>query len=361
MPNKDAAPLEPVPWFPPEGLREDARRWSSPLDPARSFGRTDDRFYKIADRRAVRTGRRQDLRGEFDLLRRCQGLAGVPEALELIDEDEHQTLVLRKVPGEPLSRLELGWPRFVLVMLRLSGLVWSIARRGVRHNDLRPDNVMVAPDGGVHLVDFDQASRGGFAESVIAGLGLRVAGAPVHNGLLAPLRERLQARLSPRLIRALRAGPVRSSRSQAPPLAPLPAAAGPRLRALHEAWRIAAAADATSPGRQVAYYELVCEGVRLPGERPWTERWRSLRSVTRFADRRVLELGCNLALLSPFLLKEAGASAALGVDRDPRVWSRPPRSPKRSRPARRFARSTSITTKTGKKSWQRSGRTSSSL
>ncbi|HZA65315.1 MAG TPA: hypothetical protein VE592_00110 [Geminicoccaceae bacterium] len=204
MPNKDAAPVESFSRFPPGALQDGARCWSSPVDPARAFGATDDRFYKTADRRAIRTGRRQDLCGEFDLLRRCQGLAGVPEALELIDEDGRQTLVLRKIPGEPLSRLELGWPRFILVMVRLVGLVWSIARRGVRHNDLRPENVMVAPDGRVHLVDFDQASRGGFAESVLAGLGLRVAGAPVCNGLLAPLRERLQARLSPRLIRVLR-------------------------------------------------------------------------------------------------------------------------------------------------------------
>ena len=109
---------------------------------------------------------------------------------------------------------------------------------------------------------------------------------------------------------------MRCGRREPPPLAPLRADAGSRIRRLHEAWRIAAAADANSPGHQVAYYELVCDGESLPGERPWAERWRSLRSVTRFADRRVLELGCNLALLSTFLLKEGGASAALAVDRD---------------------------------------------
>jgi SAM-dependent methyltransferase len=320
MPHKDAAPVESFSRVAPGTPQEGAKRWRSPLDRARAFGATEDRFYKIADRRAIRTARQQDLRGEFDLLRRCQGLAGVPEALELIEEDGGQTLVLRRIPGEPLSRLGLGWPRFVLVMLRLIALVWSIARRGVRHNDLRPENVMVAPDGRVHLVDFDQASRGGLVEGVLAGLGLRVGGAPVHNGLLAPLRERLQAGLSPRLIRILRRAPGRVGR-RAPPLAALPADAGPRLRALHAAWRIAAAADASSPGRHVAYHELVCEGVCLPGERPWAERWRSLRLATSFADRRVLELGCNLALLSTFLLKEAGASAALAVDRDRSILS----------------------------------------
>jgi trans-aconitate methyltransferase len=41
--------------------------------------------------------------------------------------------------------------------------------------------------------------------------------------------------------------------------------------------------------------------------------------VTTYANRRVLELGCNMALLSTFLLKEAEASAALAVDRDPAI------------------------------------------
>jgi predicted nicotinamide N-methyase len=59
--------------------------------------------------------------------------------------------------------------------------------------------------------------------------------------------------------------------------------------------------------------------MRFPGERPWSARWRVLRQVTPYANRRVLELGCNMALLSIFLLKDAHASAALAVDRDPAI------------------------------------------
>ena len=300
---------------PPRALPDGARRWPSPLDPGRTFAVAADRFYKIDHGGG---SRRQDLRGEFELLRRCRGLAGVPEALELIGGDV-QVLVLRKVPGEPLSRLDLPWPGFARVMLRVLAIVWALARRGVRHNDLRPDNVMVAPDGAVHLVDFDQASEGGFGECLLAGCGVRVAGAPVCNGMLAPLRERLQARLSPRLIRALRGRPLRITRRQVPALAPLPAAAGPRLRALDRAWRLAAAAQASSPGQPLAYYELELEGIRFPGERPWAARWSRLRHVTTYRQRRILELGCNLALLSTFALEDAGASAALAVDADPKI------------------------------------------
>ena len=291
--------------------------WPGPVEPARSLGAADDRFYKTVRRQALEPARRQDARGEFDLLWRCRGITGVPDALELIEDAHHQILALQRVPGRPLSDLELGWPRFARIMLRLIRLVWAIARRGVRHNDLRPENVMVAPDGRIHLVDFDQASTGGFAECLLAGLGLPIGGVPVCNGLLAPLRERVQARLSPRLLRALRGRRLRRARASALPS--LPAGAGLAVRALHEAWRIAADANASSPGRTIAYYELDLDNLRFPGERPWAARWRVLRHVTTYANRRVLELGCNMALLSTFVLKEAGASAALAVDRDPAI------------------------------------------
>jgi Phosphotransferase enzyme family len=302
----------------PRSLPDGARCWPSALDPGRAFGVGGNRFYKIAESRGPRPSRRQDLRGEFELLRRCRGLAGVPEALELIGGGESQMLVLRKVPGQPLSRLELPWSRFALIMLRLSAIVWALARRGVRHNDLRPDNIMVAQDGGVHLVDFDQASRGSLVECLLAGIGVSIAGVPVCNGLLAPLRERLQANLSPRLIRALRATPLRSRR-RLPAPAPLPAEAAPELQALDQAWRVAAAASATSPGERIAYYELEFKGIRFAGERPWGPRWNRLRHVTAYAGRRVLELGCNLALFSTFALKDARAGAALAVDADPAI------------------------------------------
>ena len=265
MPNKEVATaMRPAP--PAQAPPVHGKVWSSPLDAARSFGLTDDRFYKIAQPREVETRRRQDLRGEFDLLRRCRGLAGVPEALELIEADGRQILVLERVPGRPLSRLELPWPNFALVELRLLRLVWALARRGVRHNDLRPENVMVAPDGRIHLVDFDQASTGGLFECLVAALGLPVGRAPVCNGVLAPLRERIQARLSPRLIRALRGR--RPRKTPVPPLPSLPAGVGASVRALHEAWRIAADASASAPGQQVAYYELEWQGICFPGGTP---------------------------------------------------------------------------------------------
>jgi hypothetical protein len=314
MRNKHAATADGGDRLGAPARQDETQCWPGAPDSARGFGEAGDRFYKAVARQAPGAERRHDGRGEFQMLQRCRGLAGVPAALELIEDERRHILVLQRVPGRSLADLELGWLRFAQVMLRLTGLVCALARRGVRHNDLRPENVVVAPDGRIHLVDFDQASTGGRAECLLAGLGLPVRGVPVCNGLFAPLRERLQARLSPRLMRALRGRRLRPAQTCLLP--PLPAGAGAPLQAMHEAWRIAADASASSPGHAIAYYELEFEGLRFPGERPWAARWRSLHHATTYTNRRVLELGCNMALLSTFVLKEAGAAAALAVDRD---------------------------------------------
>ena len=156
--------------------------------PARSMRRAASASRMIVSTRSLSSGRRGAApAGSARRVRSAAALprlAGVPAALELIEADGRQVLVLERVPGQPLSRLELSWPDFALVQLRLLRLVWGLARRGVRHNDLRPENVMVAPDGRIHLVDFDQASTGGLLECLVAALGLAVGQAPVSNGCL---------------------------------------------------------------------------------------------------------------------------------------------------------------------------------
>ena len=196
-----------------------------------------------------------------------------------------------------------------------------LARRGVSHDDLRPENILVDPAGRLRLIDFDQASAGPFAVCLGRSLlGLRLGGGAVSNSVLAPLRERLQASLAPALVRQLKGNRRPAARRRGlPPLPPLSPAASAEQRALHAAWRLAAASNASSPGERVAYHELEFAGLTLPGERPWATRWRELARITDYRGKRVLELGCNQALLSIFLLKEAGCAAALAVDRDSQI------------------------------------------
>jgi predicted Ser/Thr protein kinase/predicted RNA methylase len=282
---------------------------------------TDGLFCKIAlPARTDAPARRQDLLGEARLLRRCRGIPGIPELVDWTEEGGLRVLITRRLKALPLSQLDLGWGRLLRLLPPLVLLVVRLAWRGVSHDDLRPENILLDGAGRVHLVDFDQASTGRFAVCLARSLlGLGRGRAAVGNAILAPLRERLQASLPPPLIRLLKGCRNRDRRpdaSELPPLPPLPPAAGPGLRALDVAWRIAAASNASSPDQSVAYYQLEFQGLCWPGERPWAERWRALRRITPYRGRRVLELGCNLGLLSIFLLKEAGAAATLAVDRD---------------------------------------------
>jgi len=295
------------------------RCWQSPLDPARWYATTDGLFYKIAlsTRLDAAPARRQDLLGEARVLRRCRGIPGIPELVDWTEEGGLRVLITRRLKALPLSQLDPGWGRLLRLLPQLVLLVVRLAWRGVSHDDLRPENILLDGRGRVHLVDFDQASTGRFAVCLARSLlGLGLGRAAVGNAILAPVRERLQASLPPPLIRLLKGRRIRDRRPDASQLPPLPPAAGPKLRALEVAWRIAAASNASSPDQSVAYYQLEFRGLCWPGERPWAERWRALRRITSYRGRRVLELGCNMGLLSIFLLKEAGASATLAVDRD---------------------------------------------
>jgi SAM-dependent methyltransferase/predicted Ser/Thr protein kinase len=297
------------------------RSWPSPLDPARRYGIAGNLFFKIALRDAADApARRQDLRAEADLLRRCQGIPGIPGFVAWTQSDAARVLVLQRLDAQPLNQLEIGWLRLGAVLLALAALVVRLAWRGVSHDDLRPENILLGRAGRIHLIDFDQASSGGFAGCLARSLlGLRLARGPVSNSLWAPLRERVQTSLPPAVLRTLKGARLSRRRARVAPLPPLPPAAAPALRELHAAWRLAAASGASAPGVAVAYHELEWQGTLLPGERPWAARWQTLRGITPYRGRRVLELGCNLGLLSSFLLKDAGAAAALAVDRNPLI------------------------------------------
>jgi len=119
-------------------------------------------------------GRQQDLRGEFEILRRCQGIPGIPVVLDLIDDGMAQALVMERVPHAPLNCLEISWARLAATLIRLSRILWRLARRGVSHDDLRPENILVSEGGETFLVDFDQATRalsGAASRAACSGFG----------------------------------------------------------------------------------------------------------------------------------------------------------------------------------------------
>jgi SAM-dependent methyltransferase len=89
-------------------------------------------------------------------------------------------------------------------------------------------------------------------------------------------------------------------------------------RILAEAWRIASCSKASAPDADIAYYSMDIAGVNFPGERPWILRWERIQKSLDFNGKRLLELGCNMGLLS-IHAKLYGATACLGIDVDKEI------------------------------------------
>jgi len=90
------------------------------------------------------------------------------------------------------------------------------------------------------------------------------------------------------------------------------------LETLAEAWSIASRSEASAPGVDIGYYSIDIGGINFPGERPWILRWDRIQKEVDFKGKRLLELGCNMGLLS-IHAKLWGAAYCLGVDVDKEI------------------------------------------
>jgi hypothetical protein len=130
---------------------------------------------------------------ERAILAELSGVVGVPAVVDHVVCAGHHFLVQERVPGEPLTRLLAtrhpliqaeptaddiaGYRTWALAVAdRVEQLVGALHRCGVVFGDLHPGNIVVAPDGAVHLIDFELASLVG--ERRPPGLGAAGYAAP---------------------------------------------------------------------------------------------------------------------------------------------------------------------------------------
>ncbi|MHA2043549.1 MAG: class I SAM-dependent methyltransferase [Candidatus Thorarchaeota archaeon] len=149
--------------------------------------------------------------------------------------------------------------------------------------------------------------------------GINTGGGQVHGSLITIFKGYVKKKLSPRTIQFLRKLHAHMTRKKLYTLPVLPDNASSQLKTLLKAWKVAQESDANAPGQHLAYYSLALEGYYFPGERPWIDRWNNLRSITDYSGKRILELGCNMCLLSTYLLKDSNVQAALAVDIDAKI------------------------------------------
>lgn len=274
----------------------------------------DSRAYASGDRIAIIRFRDTagGSTGGFETAVEALGRLG--RAVDHLVEDSWEALRLPRVEGHSLEFAlpQLASRERLRVLGRVGRELIRIHGQGVAHRDLRPDNVVLRPDGGIELVDFDRALIGTRPRIALADwVGLAPDGFS-ENAFWSLVLFTLvpRSRSVGRRVRGL----IRKPRSYVHDWADETSSVPDDVRSLAQAWSIAQLSGANAPGQGLAYYAFTHRGYHLPGERPWDLRWEAIRSAVDFEGKALLELGCNLGLLSSFSLLH-GARSAVGVDR----------------------------------------------
>ncbi len=116
----------------------------------------------------------------------CVAHPRLPRIFEVGQADTGPYLVLEYIDGYPLSELLRGTRLDEATALRLAtdvvGPLAAAHRAGLVHRDVKPDNIIVGPDGSARLIDFGLVFRHGAPDQRVAGTLLYSA--PEQTGAL---------------------------------------------------------------------------------------------------------------------------------------------------------------------------------
>lgn len=263
--------------------------------------------------------RHNDLKEEYEILKLSEAVEGTPKVLHYHKNELYELLFLSYLPGAQLRNLQLSFIQTVKVTLQVLKILVRLSGKGICHNDVTPQNVLLTNKNNASLVDFDQAVRttivNAFAGNI---LGIKSGDSKVSYGLNTIFKDYLRKHF-PNFLYSIKRLLGRNPDFEKHELPDISDGTDSRLKQLLDAWRLAQKSNASSPALPLAYYAIDFGGYHFPGERPWNERWNRLKNVSGFSGKTILELGCNMGLLSIHLLKEAGAAKCIGVDHDKKI------------------------------------------
>ena len=127
------------------------------------------RVYKISLREIEPTGSMPwgDTKREFELISMCRDLPAIPEAIEFIETNEYQAAVYRWVDAVSMIDPSIGIWKSCIATARLAPTLLRLSRRGIAHNDVMPNNVLISPRGQIYLIDFDRATVCSRTEAIV--------------------------------------------------------------------------------------------------------------------------------------------------------------------------------------------------
>jgi hypothetical protein len=295
--------------------------------------RANDSIHKI--RRLTPSsirGRNNSFEDEYLIMQQLSSVTGVPAVRSYKRMGEWEQIEMEVLPelrgydptfGMPHEAFKDFWD--------IARVTLQLNRLGCSHGDLHWRNVGRNVAGGISVFDFDQACLASRWRCVMRDIwGLGTCERRSEFSLFNRLRDvrgfgvvlKVIMKLSKYLLGFLSSAP---SSSAYPNQVPSPAfmerarlQADPNLEVLAKAWCLASRAHASAPGVDIGYYSIDIAGVNFPGERPWVLRWERIRKDIDFKGKRLLELGCNMGLLS-IHAKLSGAAACLGIDVDKEI------------------------------------------
>ena len=273
---------------------------------------------KIDDDRSAHL-RHNNLKEEFEILKLCDTVRGTPKAIHYHKNEFYELLFLSYLPGSQLRNLQLSFIQTAKVTLQVLKILVRLSGKGICHNDVTPQNVLLTGTNNASLVDFDQAVRTTMVKAIAGNiLGIISGDSKVSYGLNTIFKDYLRKHF-PNFLYSIKRLLGRNPEFEKHKLPAINYDADPKLKKLLHAWRLAQKSNASAPALPLAYYAIDFKGYHFPGERPWDERWSRLKNVSGYSGKTILELGCNMGLLSIHLLKEAGAAKCIGVDHDKKI------------------------------------------
>jgi predicted Ser/Thr protein kinase len=186
------------------GLSDCRMLSESKIDPFRRIYHCGGEVLKIVLHDYEKTGtyRRTDPSSEFHILEQLRPVPSVPGALGFTQESGASILRMEYREGEALRGIQMPRWRVVPVIGRIAQALFTISLRGVAHNDLTPNNVIVSGNS-ITLVDFDQATRGSVSAAFASNFALWERKSKRRFGSLFMLAGFLVIRTNPGLATTL--------------------------------------------------------------------------------------------------------------------------------------------------------------
>ncbi|GAH52484.1 unnamed protein product, partial [marine sediment metagenome] len=234
----------------------------------------DGFFIKVLPKGYKIPGRANSLREEYQILKRLEGVIGIPQKVSFETRENLDYLQSQFIKGRQIGFYQFYPQKMMPVSIKLSDIVTRIHRKGVHHRDFRPDHVKIDKNGDVYLLDFDQA----------------IIGDPRLNlDFLSFRNPRGQNRNDK---------PWIGLRYLTDSILGFGEKIEQTLETLRIVWKMGARSEANAPNHNICYYSWDFLGHHFPGERDWLTRWDPIFSKLgdRFRGSKILELGCNLGM-----------------------------------------------------------------